>query len=627
MWSPVRAALIFVKLHLPLRTFQVRMLDSGEADTQRYAQGQFVANTGLLAKGSDKNPLRRGVFRYMRDDLTQTAMTGLFINTNKTADRLKDEWSKGYNLPWEHAEVLYWLEKLRNWQEKYNPISSPVPWTSLEIKHLSGPKTSSMLKSMGTSCFLFRDASAMGDDRKLPPAVGTPTDGLWFKLLQKLEEDCDTNNVRDLAGNKLSFVKDVVGSVTHFPLHSLRVSLITAYALEGGVPMTILSRCIAGHSRLLMTIYYTKLGITYCTELTDEAIKRLLADEQGNYSRWLKDKTYQQLEANGAFNDPAAIRAMMQAIQGGVSLIRDDKGYCPKGGWGCDSGGVYISDDTGRVTYGEVPGYPQKNCPRCRWWFTGYAFRHGLENHWNNLELQIGDVGERITDIGGQITALEDDQYESQQDNRPFMEQDKLHSLRKTYQTEIEKNNKLALDLIATQRILLRCMALGSIAQPNDGMKLVAVGDLQDARIAIRECPKLEQILTVVAGATVYTEHDVRKAALQAAKKLDVMLMKNKRKPILIGTPEDKLTGVVVEMTKMLVAETGSIRNAIPFIEGERQLADLGLDMSSIEGLAQEMESGPIIRMTPTALQPKRVLGRRSLSPTAEEGVEERSNG
>ncbi|MCW8335725.1 VPA1269 family protein, partial [Vibrio paucivorans] len=45
IWSPVKAMVIFMKLHLPLRTYQVRMLDSGEADTWRYENGQWVVNT------------------------------------------------------------------------------------------------------------------------------------------------------------------------------------------------------------------------------------------------------------------------------------------------------------------------------------------------------------------------------------------------------------------------------------------------------------------------------------------------------------------------------------------------------------------------------------------------------
>ena len=44
--------------------------------------------------------------------------TGLYISTNKTADQNKDQFERGYEIPWQNETVLYWLEKLRNWQEK-----------------------------------------------------------------------------------------------------------------------------------------------------------------------------------------------------------------------------------------------------------------------------------------------------------------------------------------------------------------------------------------------------------------------------------------------------------------------------------------------------------------------------
>jgi hypothetical protein len=110
LWSPVAAVALYVKLRLPLRTYQVRMLDSGEADSARYVHGKWVKNTGPLAKGTEKNPFHRGVFRQMTDDIKHVSMTGLYINTNKTADRGKEEWSKGYTIPWEHPEVLFWLD-------------------------------------------------------------------------------------------------------------------------------------------------------------------------------------------------------------------------------------------------------------------------------------------------------------------------------------------------------------------------------------------------------------------------------------------------------------------------------------------------------------------------------------
>ena len=101
MWSPVRWVALLVKLILPLRTFQVRMLDSGEADTWRYAAGSWALNTGPRAQGSERRPLQQGVFR--RSDplaVGEVVSTVLYINTNMTADIAKSGPEKGYVLPW-----------------------------------------------------------------------------------------------------------------------------------------------------------------------------------------------------------------------------------------------------------------------------------------------------------------------------------------------------------------------------------------------------------------------------------------------------------------------------------------------------------------------------------------------
>lgn len=626
LWSPVVAVSIYLKLQLPLRTYQVRMLDSGEADTHRYVQGKWIKNTGPLAKGTKKNPYHRGVFRQMTDDIKHVSMTGLYVNTNKTADRGKEEWSKGYTIPWEHPEVLRWLEKLRDWQAKYNPSAAPTSWTDLELKHLGSPKADASLTSMGSSCFLFRDAAGQGDDRFKPIAASSVLDGFWYKLLQALENQCAANKVLDLAGNPLVFVRAETQATTYYPLHSLRVSLITAYALEGGVPMAILSKCIAGHARLIMTLYYTKAGITYCTETMDAATKRLMVNEQENYARWLKDKTYEQMEASAAFNDPAAIRAVMQVMQYGSSLVKDDKGFCPKGGWGCDSGGVHVNDDTGRVTYGEVPGYPQKNCPRCRWFLTGPAFIDGLNNHWNHIQLQMGDVGERVAKFEGQLISLEDQQFECQENDLHFLEQDQLNTLRKIYQAEVEKNNRHAEDSSATYRLIARCATLAKGSQESDGIQLIAVGALQDVHVAIDECSKLQQVLNAVAGSTVYPEHDVSKAVLQAGNAYDMMLENNGKKPVFFRLSDEDKLSVVAHMTRLLATEAGSIKDALPFVEGARRLAELGLDLD-LEALAREMAAGEVVQLGSAPRHVKPINGQRRLSSSVKVLIQEISHG
>ena len=118
LWSPVRAVAIYIKLELPLRALQVRMLDSGEADTWRYVDsmqgGSFVLNDSHMARGSAARPYQQGVFHYSAKE----SGSGLYINTNKTADIYKPENSKGYVIPWAHEAVLHWLQKLLQWQER-----------------------------------------------------------------------------------------------------------------------------------------------------------------------------------------------------------------------------------------------------------------------------------------------------------------------------------------------------------------------------------------------------------------------------------------------------------------------------------------------------------------------------
>lgn len=137
VWSPVAAVALFLKLTLPLRTYQVRMLDSGEADTEMYVQkdktkpGEWVKNDCKLSNPNVKHPVTNGVLRKFKNNdfdienafedsqlLSRKEMTGFFINTNKTADINKPANKKGYNIPWEHKELQYWIAKLRDWQKK-----------------------------------------------------------------------------------------------------------------------------------------------------------------------------------------------------------------------------------------------------------------------------------------------------------------------------------------------------------------------------------------------------------------------------------------------------------------------------------------------------------------------------
>jgi hypothetical protein len=326
LWSPVRAVGLSLHLELPLRNMQVRMLDSGEADTYRYIHapggGGFVPNHGPLATGGEERPYQRGVFHRSANE--QEA--GLYINTNKTGDINKAEKDKGYVIPWSHDEALYWLEKLRNWQERYNPLEAPTPWTALEERHFGKtPPHAEVLAQRGSACFLFRDPT---DDERDKPIRKKQIDTLWYKLLAALEQRRSGRDKLD-NGSPIRFVRGD-GTTTLFPLHALRVSLISYFILDLKLPIAVVSKMIAGHATIIMTLYYTKFGKTYMREVMAEAEKNELEAEQANHRRFLMDATFEQVSQRFAYVSEDAVRAALKN-RSAAAFVFDDKGICPNG--------------------------------------------------------------------------------------------------------------------------------------------------------------------------------------------------------------------------------------------------------------------------------------------------------
>lgn len=194
MWSPVRWVALMVKLLIPLRTAQVRLLDSGEFDTWVLESGQWVLNAKAdAALGKSQVQRRQGVLRRQQNQLDgSNEDTLLYINTNKTADISKYGPDKGYEIPWHVSPTLieniyYWLEKLRNWQMKYNPISCATAWTELDGRHIA-LKSQPQLSSYPDACFLFRLAEGNDGEQHLPVSDGV-VESAWCNLLGSFNRD------------------------------------------------------------------------------------------------------------------------------------------------------------------------------------------------------------------------------------------------------------------------------------------------------------------------------------------------------------------------------------------------------------------------------------------------------
>lgn len=506
IWSPVKAMVVFMKLHLPLRTYQVRMLDSGEADTWRYEQGQWVVNTKHdFALGSEKRPFGKGIFRRIHDTMTGLQSTGLYINTNKTADQNKDELERGYTIPWQNEEVLYWLEKLRNWQEKYNPIAKPTDCTTLLKKHTNTKKSNKQLESMGEIAFLFRNASAKGEDKHKPIQHDNGLKTFWYHLLLELENQlAEQGNTLD-NGERLKLVVDYPegtceGSkvATAFPLHSLRVSLITAYTMDTQLPLPVISKLLAGHTRLLMTIYYNKITPSVMAAKMSEAHGELDAKSTQSVRNFLKDASMEQIQCKMVYHSDDSIQAAL-VNRNPIGWEERSCGMCLVGGntvksdevstlGGCWNGGELIrnSKTAQNRIYASVP-HGAENCIRCRWFITEARYLPALNAHFNQLSYKAHQAAKLAVEIEGELEALKDEQFFCEEQGKPFIKHDELQTLQRRYEKQQVEADEYTKDWIACFELIQKIIRVEETRNENDSKdKLIAVGSEQDVNHALK---------------------------------------------------------------------------------------------------------------------------------------------
>ncbi|MBX8549388.1 integrase [Pseudomonas cichorii] len=560
MWSPVRWVALLVKLILPLRTLQVRMLDSGEADTWRYAAGTWEPNRGRLAQGSERRPLQQGIFRQGSPFAGgEGASVVLYINTNKTADKAKQSSQKGYLLPWAlggpvHQDVCYWLEKLRNWQEKYNPISQRTSWAKLDSRHIKA-KSKVQLAGYSDACFLFRLAEARPSERHLPLTQDS-LDKPWFNLLDALELRLLERRETHSNGQSIKFLpplkeRKTSSKKTLFPLHSLRVSLITALALEGMVPFPILQKLV-GHSRLLMTLYYTKPGASYISDTLLNAVERLEANKEASIQSFLLDTEYGELLKKAICNNVSGIAAAIPqhpAARNAVGWMPMHHGLCLVGGntselednssvGGCYNGGPLTGSPSLKV-HGPVPG-GSRNCVRCRWFVTEPHHLPALASHFNTLAYHFDEARNACIANEKTLQDLKKQRADAEEENRPFVRIDTYRQAERAWEKSMKCFSDLAEDLVACWRLIERCKATLD-APLGDGMQLVAAGTVADVNIVFEESEsELLQLAGVCESVEVYPDLEPGRAVFRRSQLLDAVLYRESQAPVFMLLTEQE---------------------------------------------------------------------------------------
>ncbi|MBM3111649.1 integrase family protein [Pseudomonas arcuscaelestis] len=622
MWSPVRWVALLMKLLLPLRTFQVRMLDSGEADTWRYEGGDWTLNPSRLAQGSDRHTLRQGVFRRntsLADG--DSASTVLYINTNKTADIAKSGPEKGYVLPWlfggpVYQDVIYWLEKLRNWQEKYNPISRRTRWSELDGRHIDA-KSDLQLASFPDACFLFRMPEAVEGDRHLPLTEKTMILA-WCRLLAELELRLADRGETHSNGAPIRFLPLSEGRryrvTTLFPLHSLRVSLITALALEGQVPFPVLQKLV-GHSRLLMTLYYTKPGATHIRDVLLGAAERLEVNKVSSIQNFLLDTEHEDLLQRAICNSPPSLAAAIPlhpAARTPTGWMPMHHGLCLVGGntsdvdgngavGGCYNGGSIIAKNySSSQRYGPVPG-GSRNCVRCRWFVTEPHHLPALVAHFNNLAYHFDEERNDCLLRENNLQDMKKQRVEAEETGQPFTQLGAYRQAERVWEASMKRFSDLAEDLVACWRLIERCKAALNSSH-GDGKQLIATGGMSDVQIAFEETEsELLQLVGVCENAEIYPDLQPGKAVFRRSQLLDAVLYGDDRRPVfMLMTEQEQLFAGNVFMRRLaqqMNPENPALgrREVIQLIDaGERLSQYFGKDLSSWLPQSESLHTPPI---------------------------------
>lgn len=590
VWCPARAVALYLLLEIPLRTIQVRLLDSGEGDELTYQTKlkKFAPNpNGLSGR-------RLGVFREFTSGGKR--FTGLYINTNKTQALYSASDRQGYDIMWENESVNEALAFLRDWQMRYNPLKEPVHVNSLSDTTLHAPER--IAKLVKPVFFLFRDKASI---RTSPhePISHQRIEMLYLHLLAAAEErlkeeGSDVTLITEWEPNGKTPRRAIV------TLHSLRVSGITNFA-EAGVPLHILTEFLAGHSTILMNLWYHKFGFaTVNTVISKAASTNMTEMAAAQFQRWISDQAEnsQSVDENSedAFTDACRLLLAAGSVDAFGSMQKhptglwamDIDGICPNGRTLCHEGGPRIGTK-GWTRSTPVQG-GRGNCPLCRYYVTGPMFLFGQIVKINVLLYHIQERSDEVVKLRNR---LDDMQSALEVDNDVKRKIAELRSAIEVIDHEISNGLDTWVkryEYLMKSQELLKCGG-GSLADDAKN-QLITSSDNNMVEVLQQDASRFDLLEFVNQACEIIEGVDVASAKYRKAKLLDMLLTREGKEPLFFALPDDVMLKVGNRMTRFMTDLIGD-KGVSSVLAGQQSLAQAGIhDLDTI--LAQST-SGVIL--------------------------------
>jgi len=631
----------------------------------------ITAEGHVRAKGSRRDPhgwtngvLRPKWIQPEGSDQKRLA-TVLYVNTNKTADSKREGAAKGFEVPlpmqpcplppddayWirqsadakpaqrsfatarleqerldDLAEnIHWWLAKLRDWQAKYNPIKRRVRWKELDGTNLLAAKSDEQYEMYRPACFLFREPS-MGKSKNHPGPAYPLSDGLvvnaWWSLLKELQDRL--NGERTEGQSEYRLVKDDTGKLTScvYDLHSIRVSIITALIVDGKVPVQYV-QALVGHSRIVMTIYYTKINpLTMMREIAC-GFARATEAEVEKEKEDIQNATIADLRANSVFNDAESAMAALgvdrpPSQRNIVMWARKLGGICPVGGVthdteggmsaGCFNGGPLLSGTPGDkyAKYAPVEGGPG-TCVNCRWFFSRIPFIGELQAIGESASYRAHEFKEKTTAQAQKIEEIRDRFESLEREQGSLSQQQKLQFNRELDAAEAVRDgfvDSAALDLVIAANafsLISRLTSSSLHADPDAEDALIAKGTQNEVRVVLEQTNSaMLHAVRVSLHAEVHPEIIAPAATLRAARVLARKLHEEDLDPFrLLSLPEELQSRVVNSMARHIASLCDptnpniGLSKAAALLESPRRLSEItGVSPLKLRDWVTSLESG-----------------------------------
>ncbi|MCK9908191.1 VPA1269 family protein [Microbacteriaceae bacterium K1510] len=607
IFCEVLPRMLLLHLELPLRNIQVRRLDSGEGDNRYYDakarkwRGATSPNAGHWDRIGAKNS-RRGIFREISSIVGGETITGFWINSNKTQDagNLFDETS-GYEIPWQHDEVLENLAAMRAWQEKYNPVSAPLAHASVPKGIFEEEPSEAVRAVLPSRFYLFRYPLNTGERGREAPPTYKIFHQFFHDALDELERRLTADDPE--AAIRIITERDRSGQPRKaiFTIHGMRSSTLTSLHMAG-VPIEVLSKVVAGHATILMTLRYTKFDAAHVNDILTKARMQALATERNQFANFLMQATIENAMRMTARISDDGLHQMKGSYQEPTGWSRLELGFCPNGCTQCHTGGDPIvrreAKSTGRdkTTYAPVSG-GLRNCVRCRFFVTGLPFLIPLWAHATAILAKVDSLSHRIQSTRKELDDLKRERHTLGTAPTPQPLIDRIRMLDETWVGDTEARDQALADAHATMILVEKVRALFKSANENGDTKLPMLlndGDLPE--ITARESTRFELVDAIVQASRWFPSMNTADLERERDEFLNKILYRNGYVPITLSPlSEQERRRAADALAEMLIVELGAAETEA-VIDGRKTLADLGLQ-DKLEVAATNAIGRPIERL------------------------------